>query len=70
MSVVKEAWRRVQGNLGRLPSASLGHYASLSFVVIGRGRKAARHFSVSDCEFRIADLELRIANRGYVVGRS
>jgi len=29
-----------QGDLGNLPSASLGHYASLSFVVRGRGQRS------------------------------
>ena len=33
-----EERRRAQGDLGHLPSASLGQYALLSFVVIGRGQ--------------------------------
>ena len=33
--------------MSHLPSASLGHYASLSFVVIGKGQRT---------EFRIEDL--------------
>jgi len=36
---VKGSRHRAQGNLGHLPSASLGHYASLSFVVRGRGER-------------------------------
>ena len=28
-----------QGDVGQLPPASLGHYAALSFVVLGRGTK-------------------------------
>jgi hypothetical protein len=44
-----EERRRAQGDLGHLPSASLGQYASLSFVVIGRGQR-------EDCRLQIVDL--------------
>jgi hypothetical protein len=33
--------RKAQGDLGHMPSASLGHYAPLSLVVRGRGQEAA-----------------------------
>ena len=44
-----EERRRAQGDLGHLPSASLGQYALLSFVVMGRGQR-------EDCRLQIVDL--------------
>ena len=36
---MKGARHMAQGDLGQMPAASLGHYAALSFVVIGRGQR-------------------------------
>ena len=42
--------QRTEGHLVHMPSASLGHYASLSFIVKGEGR-----FEIVDVRLPIAD---------------
>ena len=36
-----------QGDVGQLPPASLGHYAALSFVVLGRGTENGAQTSIT-----------------------
>ena len=38
-----------------MPPASVGHYASLSFVVIGREQKTAGRGWILDCRFEIGE---------------
>jgi len=49
--------------MSHLPSASLGHYAPLSFVAIGRNQRP--EFRISNLGFRIADLGSEMWNTVY-----
>ena len=47
--------------MSHLPTASLGHYAPLSFVAIGRSRRSED----SSSKFKVQSLKLEVKMKGY-----
>jgi hypothetical protein len=55
------AKRIAHSNLGHVPSASLGHYATLSFVAIGGSQRSED----SSSKFKVQSLKLEVKMKGY-----